>query len=283
MKRTEIKQYLINNKVGIFTNSFNPELLNMSKIFYHDIYNPIVVPGIINNGTTRFYGYECFDYVLSTSWFTDRFDYLIYIDEDCFVTNIESMYNLLKEFIDNNYGFAGIPDGGVCCHRNHNPISINTFFTIFNIKEIKKIYNGKEVHETVFDDSLKIYKPDFLITDKSDNFKKELEKKIPYCEIVRDNPKDVCSRHQTPYSISWDNFEPYYRIFFFLLKNGLKPMYIKGQDSLIDDLGITTELHYNNIPFCYHTWFARNYINDIEQNTRIKKVYQECLKLKEHI
>ena len=57
-------------------------------------------------------------------------------------------------------------------------------------------------------------------------------------------------------------------------------MYIKGQDSLIDDLGITTELHYNNIPFCYHTWFARNYINDIEQNTRIKNVYEKCLQIR---
>lgn len=285
MLKNEIIKYLKDNKVGIVTNSFNPELLKMSKFFYNDIYTSLVVPGIVNGvgGPVRFYGFTCFNYILTEKWFTNQFDYIIYVDEDCFITNIESMINILKEFIEGNYGFAGIPDGGLCCHRNHNPVSINTFFTIFNVKEIKKVYDPEKVLNTKFDDSLKVFKPDFLIYDKSDEYKKELENKIPYCKIVRDNPKDVCSRHQIPWNILWDDFEPYYKIFFYLLKNGLKPMYLHGRDSLIDDLGITTELLYNNEPWAYHTWFARNFSDTPEQFQRILKVYNKCVTLRHEL
>ncbi len=41
--------------------------------------------------------------------------------------------------------FTGVRDGGVIKHRNNSPFVINTFFSILNFKELKRIWNRQEM------------------------------------------------------------------------------------------------------------------------------------------
>ena len=237
----------------------------MSKDCYSSIEpNPIVVPG--KKRGKNFYGYQMFDSVLTNWWIRLRYDYLIYVDEDCFISDVDELYKLVKYFIENEYDFCGVPDGGVIAHRHHNPISINTFFTIFNLKSIKQVYNHKGVEKTV-------YTP-------------ELDKFIPHSLLKADLPdplsaqrEEIGDKRPESSNITYDDFEPYYKIFFWLLLRGAKPLYLDARNSALDG-GLTTEVvnHLGKV-FCYHTWYAREYSSDDDNKCRINSVYEFVKKL----
>ena len=255
--------YLNKMKVGFVTNFHNYELLSLSVSLYRDLANGKI---IMIDGSKGFYGYHVFNQILSNNLIQNEYDYLVYIDEDAFISNIDELFDTIKFFIENNYGFCGMPDGGVISHRFHNPVSINTFFTIFNLKEIKKIYTKDCAINCQYEPSLEKYTPYHLI-----------KKEIPNKEDNR--VQVVINEGYKPYDIIYDNFEPYYRIFFYLLKNELKPYYLNGDDSSeIDGDGATTKLYgINNKPFCYHTWFARQF--ETYHNNRIKTVFNKIKEL----
>jgi hypothetical protein len=75
-----------------------------------------------------------------------NFDYVIYIDEDCFITDFYSLVNEFMNFTESGCVLAGPQDGGVFCHRNHSRLMINTFLSFWNIKLLrdKKITLEKE-------------------------------------------------------------------------------------------------------------------------------------------
>lgn len=71
------------------------------------------------------------------------YDYIIYIDADCFIWSLNNLSIKFNEFIEGNYIIAGVPDGGIFCHRNSNCYCINPFLAFFNVKLIKNhILNG---------------------------------------------------------------------------------------------------------------------------------------------
>jgi hypothetical protein len=257
----EIKDYFKRNKVGFFTNSFNPELLEMSLSLYRAIApnEPIVIYGGIKR-RRPFYGYRVFKRILSNWFIRLKYNYLIYIDEDCFISDVGELQRLVKHFIDNDYDFCGMPDGGVICHRCHNPVAINTFFTIYNLRSIRKLYNRRKASHAVYTPELDKFTPHHLIkTQMPDNAP-------PYCKIVEQSG-------QIPYDTQYDNFEPYYRIFFHLLARGAKPLYLDAADSGSDG-GMTTGLmSHSGRVFCYHTWFARDYSSNPENRKRIDNIY----------
>jgi hypothetical protein len=241
----EIKRYFKEKRIGFLTNTFNPELLEMSTSLYREIDpDPVIIPGR-DMLKRRFYGYKVFDRALRSRKIGRRYDYLIYMDEDCFVVDPAAMFDLVKLFVEGGYDFCGAPDCGVINHRFHNPVAINTFFCIFNLRSIKKIYNHRKIEHTV-------YAPD-------------LERFTPR-ELVR-----------YP-NVNYDDFEPYYRIFFYLLRNGARPLYLDAKPSDLDD-GITTELvNQNGKGFCVHTWYAREFATDPEQRERIISVFNGAAK-----
>ena len=185
--RTEIKFFLQKMRVGFITNSHCDDLLNMSINLYKDI-----APEIINiDGSKGLYGYNVFNNILSDERLQKQFDYLIYIDEDCFISNIYELYETIKFLINNDYWFAGMPDGGVISHRFHNPVSINTFFTFFNLKKIKEIYKINCASNVVFEESLKKFAPLELFKSY-----------IPYPNEKR--IKIVLQEGYKPYGINYD-------------------------------------------------------------------------------
>ena len=67
-----------------------------------------------------------------------RYDYVLYVDADCFIWSLDNLMRKFEQFVDGDYIVGGVPDGGVFCHRNANRFCINPFLAFFNIKRIIK-------------------------------------------------------------------------------------------------------------------------------------------------
>ena len=238
----KLKIWLSQNKVCFVTNSISMPsnlLLPSLKTYidYIPIHNFYLIQGIKNN--EPFYGLNAFIEMLAYMLSNNNFDYVIYIDEDCFINDFEALIDEFKLFKSSNCCMAGIQDGGVLCHRNHSKIMVNTFLSFWNISLMrnKKITINTiidYVKEKIKDD--KVYK-NFISTIKSTNnelynfmcsradkmilnikdFREFLNPENPeptYCEIVRNDPNNPIEPHQTPYSFDDEteekNFEPYY-------------------------------------------------------------------------
>ena len=248
MDVTKIKTYLASNKVCFVTNSLAmPSTLLVSSLKTYIEYIPIqnfwLIPGIRDN--KPFYGIDAFLLMLNYFLSNKNFDYVIYIDEDCFITDFYSLVNEFMNFTESGCVLAGPQDGGVFCHRNHSRLMINTFLSFWNIKLLrdKKItfdniigYISNEFKNnsnTLYKDFMQklIINNDKLLftymNEKSMNMINDVktfrESKVdlpnhetPYCKIVRDDPNNKIEPHQIPYT--WDddvaeiNFEPYYII-----------------------------------------------------------------------
>jgi len=130
--------------------------------------------------------------------------------------------------------------GGVVPIRQHNPVSINQFFCILNLKKIREQYNLNDIKECVYTEDLRIYTPFNVIK----------------------------------YKYNYDDFEPYYKLFFWMLKNKYKIEYLNAYTYEGDK---TTTILKNHLgeDFIYHTWYAREWKNDFHK-TRIKKVIDYC-------
>ncbi len=170
-------------------------------------------------------------------------DWIINYDEDCFVFDNARLDGLLAYMQENDYDFCGVPDGGVCVHRFHNPLIPNPFFNIFNVAKIR---------------------PKFLAAEAA---------RINQC---RHSPQleALAPAHLLKEGHEWvyDNFECFYGVFFWLLQNNLKPLYLSSVE--LED-GLTSELRdQNGVPFLYHTWFARAYTSDEAHRNRIDKAYE---------
>ena len=96
-----IKTYLSNNKVCFVTNSLClPSSLLISSLKTYIEYIPIqnfwVINGIKNN--EPFYGIQTFIEMLNYMLSTDHFDYVIYLDDDCFINDMDALIEEFKRF-----------------------------------------------------------------------------------------------------------------------------------------------------------------------------------------
>lgn len=222
--------------------------------------------------------------------------YAIYIDEDCFVTDFETLIKEFEKFKDSNCCLAGPQDGGVLCHRNHSHFLVNTFLSFWNIDLIaqnKRSYIEKVNHQYNYKEFIDELKKSDLFNimnnkaeeqiKKSENYRKEnYNQEVPYCDIVRNDPRNPIEPHQIPYSYSdfgtKQNFEPYY-----ILEEGIilatnSPIYYLNandfydkNETKLDNSGMTSILmDSNNKIFAFHTWFSRAYNPFIKDNELVK-------------
>lgn len=169
-------------------------------------------------------------------------DYIINIDEDAFVTDHERLVGLLNYCIDNNIDMCGLPDGGVVATRRHNPLVVNPFFNIVNVRKLRKSFSRKK---------LKAYSKHLP----------EYELKAPPVEMLH-------KRYE------FDNYEPYYPFFFWVSQN-FNMLYLGGEDH---PDGHTTILHdHEGKPFLEHTWYSRDYGVDKFHTDRINRVIESAL------
>lgn len=123
-------------------------------------------------------------------------DYIVHVDEDCFIKSRDALLELVN-FLDENPCFvaAGIPDGGHY-YRNHNPAALNLFFVIFRLDALRTSWNEK------------------------DNWKE-----LKFREEYKENVLGQCSILD-PDRTHWDEAEPYYPLFWSLLSNGGRFLYL---------------------------------------------------------
>ena len=175
-------------------------------------------------------------------------DWLINIDEDCFVFDSGRVEGLLRHMQANAYDYCGIPDGGACVHRFHNPVVTNPFFNIFHVARIRPMLRAADL----FAVNRVTHTPD-------------LEKHTPRA-LMKEG-----------HEYAYDNFECFYGLFFWLLREGFKPLYLPSAE--LED-GITTELRdHEGAAFLYHTWFTRKYTTDDEHTRRIDSIYERAARL----
>lgn len=245
---SDIKLWITENKVLFVTNSpCMPGSMFLSSIMSYAQFIPIhnfhIIYGI--NDNKPFYGVNAFlDMIakcISERIFMN-FDYVIYIDEDAFITDFSILINEFQRFIENDaYCIGGPQDGGVICHRNHSSLMINTFISFWNMKLIRKKCTSPQAFVKIINDISTVRNNSYrkfvklLSTQNADLFTlmnanaermitaikdfrvstfKNKNGESPYADTVRNDPNNRVEQHQTPYSTSNDretyNYEPYY-------------------------------------------------------------------------
>lgn len=256
MTKSDIKKWIKDNKVLFVTNPISKEdkLFKASSSTYIDYIpdgNIFIVEGTQNG--KNIYNLHVFHTIIKKTFKKDdlfsTFDYLIYFDEDLFITDFETLIGEFKRFMSKDLTFVGPPDGGAYCHRNHHHNMINTFISFWNLKLIrdtvdldelnrlvdkysgKKWYKFKQGYGLFVNDVLSSYETKLLFFSLNHNADKcfqELEKYrfktfkskySPYALYVRDDPTAHYLRHQQPYTFLdvfgktlSKNEEPYYAL-----------------------------------------------------------------------
>ena len=165
-------------------------------------------------------------------------DWYVHIDEDCFITTSEEIYNLLHDMIDNQYDIAGPPDGHHE-YRSGNHMAFNSFFMIMNRKCIDAWRNKKSVPQ----------------------FKQEWIEEYPYKQTNHSHYEynmEFGSSGKPVGAIWKPETEPYYDFMWVLKEAGIKFYYLEPK---FDEEFQTTNLLNNTI---IHMWHQRErYIDRI--------------------
>ena len=125
------------SKIAILSTVINFELYSKSARYF-----PENIQKYIIDGRNGMHGIDSLIYMMKKLKDKD-IDWLILADEDVFFLDSNSVFEIIEEMKINEFLFCGVRDGGVVSHRNYNPLVPNTFFSILNFKEIKKIWNQK--------------------------------------------------------------------------------------------------------------------------------------------
>jgi len=222
--------------VLIVTRSINATLYGRSQALLTLPYKRHRIVGLNHWMNARDYLHVLFEH--DVKW-------LMNLDEDCFVFDNARLAGLLQYMQEQDYDFCGIPDGGACIHRFHNPVAMNPFFNIFHVGRIRPKLRACDAWQV----NQRVHRPEFeSFTPRS---------------LMKEGHK-----------FAYDNFECFYGFFFWLLENGFKPLYLPSRE-LAD--GLTTEVQdHKNRPFMYHTWFARSYESDAAHHARIDRAFERA-------
>lgn len=167
-------------------------------------------------------------------------DIVINIDEDAFIVDNDELIDLLTYFVENKYVNCGMPDGGVVPVRIHNPLVINPFFSIMDLRVLRQNFS-------------------LSLMQKYEKFDPTL--------IEKTNLDLMKSEYK------YDMYEPYYPFFLWIRQN--YKVLDMNATTLPD--GFTTVLFsHNNKPFLYHTWWSRSYGIDSYHTNRINNIIKEC-------
>jgi hypothetical protein len=156
-------------------------------------------------------------------------DWVVHIDEDCFVTAPSRILDIIDHMRENNFVCCGMPDGGVVKTRRHNPVACNPFFLVLNVAELREVVaEDPDINAAIWDESYQGRVAPFV--------------------GVRGN------------RYLFDEFEPYYPLFFWLCRNDKRILYLDAREWALEPEGQSTELlDHCGAPLAVHTWYARQY------------------------
>jgi hypothetical protein len=217
---------------AILTTVINFDLYNKSNLLFPKEYDKYVI-----DGRYGMYGIESICYMMKCLK-KKQIDWLVMADEDLLFVDANEVDALILEMEKNDIMVAGVRDGGVIAHRNHNPMCMNTFFNVINFKKLQEIWDEKEMLSNQV-----VYENEFESLD------------LPF-----DN--DVNSL-----------FEPYYCFYLWLHRKNQKMMFLP---SVMNHDGISNiVLNNDGGKIVFHTWYARTYGKDVIQTNRIDERFSE--------
>ena len=265
----EIEDWISEHKVLFMTNSMcRPGSMFLSSIMTYaqliPVHNFTIIYGIKDN--KPYYGINVFG-ELTERAFNDptysRYDYAVYIDEDCFVADFRALMTQVVRFVEQDcWPCAGPMDGGMICHRNHSRFLFNTYVSMWNMKMLRESTTLIAINElmgqfmknqnthTNFLSYMSQHCSDVLqqmdaesmsMIAEGQEYRQEHFEKIddemyitPYAKVVMNDPTNSSEPHQTPYSYKDNeaaNFEPYYIIEeLWIALTGKAPLYLFHTD-----------------------------------------------------
>lgn len=136
----------------VVRNYLHEALLNKT-----DLYDQVPCMHVL--GTNKLYGLKLLEYLFIKERVQDRYDYVVFVDEDCYVykaaEHIEGIISMMEE---KGSDIVGVPDGGgVIEHRNHRRDVPNLFFAVFKTAKLKRCIFARDY-------------ADFTIPDGEDSF-----------------------------------------------------------------------------------------------------------------
>lgn len=219
------------DKIKIYTRSANIELYRYSQGLIDLPYKRVRLYGTTADG----YFYQMLE--------DKECDWVVNVDEDAFVMDNVALQSLLDYVIENDIVCCGMHDGGVLPIRFCNPIILNPFFNIINLKTIREKFNREEIEHfdyAAHEEELKMLLPDYL---------KDYE------------------------GLKYADYEPYYHFFFWLAQN-FKLMYLEVEEH--KDGCTTIVYNQEHKPILLHTWWSREYGKDETHTPRIKAIIDEA-------
>jgi hypothetical protein len=156
-------------------------------------------------------------------------DYIVYIDEDCFVQSRDALLSLIEIFEQNRQIVAaGIPDGGYY-YRDYNPAALNLFFVVFRASALKEAWKKIDLWNQLH---------------FNEGFVDEVMRQCPDLDQGR---------------INWDKAEPYYPLFWSLLSAGSRFLYLK--EDLFKARWSTRVFSPSGEVVAEHMWYLRQWFS----------------------
>lgn len=168
-----------------------------------------------------------------------KFEFLIFLDEDVFMENSKLIRALIEKMVDEKIDVYGVRDAFIGDIRQFNPEVLNTFLFIMKLKNVLPIYCINEIK-----------KNQYLVPHEFGN-KISVQPGNYNYEILA---------------------EPYYCFFLWLKRKGMNFKYLKTSQNYFENDSITTTIYVDDLIFCHHTWYAREYNKCNIQKNRINKV-----------
>lgn len=271
----------------IVTNGWKDELYERFTSLFHPYFEDLIrdrrfvlLPGQyvpnymdmydLHGPSTLLYGLKAFIPILKNQYYINNFDFIIYIDEDCFLYDLDTFDSLMEKFDCSEADILAPPDGGVVCHRMRcSEIMPNTFLTVYKTKKFKDLRNELDYS------NVSKYKicPEFVKSEwyqnhlrKANALRKEIatfregkeclythlvetkqldsfvykyslvinEKDVPY---IMNDPEESRFDKLAPANYGHIDTEPYYSLFYYLMSKGFILDYIFISDLYKDDKG----------------------------------------------
>lgn len=114
----------------VSVHAMDPLLTEMSTGMYSHLFPNIIKENWQHSADTRYTRHHRFQ---------APYDFLIGIDEDCFIFRPQAIVEMMEYMDKNNIGILGVPEKGVSCNRHSSEEYTCTFFIIYNLNIIRNI------------------------------------------------------------------------------------------------------------------------------------------------
>lgn len=152
-------------------------------------------------------------------------DYVVHVDEDCFLLEASGIDDVIAQMErDPSIVAAGVPDGGYY-YREHNPAALNLFFVIFRADALRKAWRNRDAWSNLRYES---------------TYGEEVARQRPELDLSR---------------VRWDEGEPYYPLFWSLLADGGRFLYL--EERLRRDRWSSLVVSPSGRVIAEHLWYLR--------------------------